>query len=377
MLNEFAQFDRLLRNCRHILIAINPSDQGDGIGAALALKRAAENLHKHADIASTGFVLPKNLKFVSGAETVKPALDRLQKFVIKVDVREAPVDSLSYDIKDGWLSIYLTPNKGVIGKNQLRTGQSAYKYDLIIALNVPELSALGDIYQNNTDLFYRTPVVNIDRNPGNEFFGQVNLVDMTAIGTTEIVYRFLKEHLPDALDTETATALLTGLIATTHSFKSPNVNPGTLSLAGELISLGADREKIIRNLYRTRSLAALKLWGQALSRINYYHDLKLASVALTRQDFTLSGATEEDAADIVSELISTSPEAESILLIYETAEEKMVKAIYTAEKNPEMIKRLASFRPEGSNNKITMLLPETTLAEAETKIVEKIRTEKK
>lgn len=372
MLNDFEQLNRLLRDCRHVLVVFNPADQGDGLGSALALKHAIEHLHKHVDITASGFVLPKNLRFLPDSDSVKPALDRLQKFVIKVDVREAPVDSLSYDIKDGWLSIYLTPNKGVIGKNQLRTGQSAYKYDLIIVLNAPDLITLGDIYNNNTDLFYRTPVINIDCQASNEYYGQVNVVDITASSTSEVVYRFIKEYLPDALNTDTATTLLTGLIATTHSFKSPNVNPKTLSLAGELITLGADREKIIRHLYRTRSLSALKLWGQALTRISYFHDIKLATVSLTKQDFSLSGASEADAKDIVSELLSTSPEAESILLIYET-DNNVIKAVYTTEKNPEAFRRLADLHPEGTANKIIMTLEHITLAEAETKIVEKIR----
>ena len=64
-----------------------------------------------------------------------------------------------------------------------------------------------------------------------------------------------------------ATALLAGMIAATNSFQSPQVTPQTLELASQLIVRGADRQKVIESLYRTKDIDTLKNWGKVLSRL--------------------------------------------------------------------------------------------------------------
>ena len=64
---------------------------------------------------------------------------------------------------------------------------------------------------------------------------------------------------------EVATALLTAMIDSTRSFTSDSVKPHTLKTASKLMALGADRQYIIHNLYRTKTIGSLKLWGQALT----------------------------------------------------------------------------------------------------------------
>jgi len=118
----------------------------------------------------------------------------LQKFTIKVDISKTKIDSLSYDIKDDWLYIHLNPKQGTISKKELRTAQSSFKYDLIITLNSPDLESLGDIFENNTDLFYRVPIINIDHQAGNEHYGATNLVELNKTSAGEIVYFLFKSR---------------------------------------------------------------------------------------------------------------------------------------------------------------------------------------
>ena len=173
-LNEFQQFEQLVASSQHILVLFNSKDAGDALSSALALKNILEKQRKQIDIVSADFFVPKNLKFIPDIDSVKPALSHLQKFIIKVDVSKNQIDTISYDVKDNTLSIYLTPKTGLITKHDLRTAQSTFKYDLIITLGVADLESLGEIYYNNTDLFYRAPIVNIDCQANNEHFGHIN-----------------------------------------------------------------------------------------------------------------------------------------------------------------------------------------------------------
>lgn len=374
-LSDLQQIKKLLVDSRHVLIAFAPTDNGDSAAGALALKTFLEKERRQVDIASDNFKVPKKLEFLSGIAEIKSSLNRLQKFIIKVDVSKAPIETLSYDVKDGWLSIYLTPKQGSISKQELRTAQSTFKYDLIIAVNTPDLESLGSIFANNTDLFYRTPIINIDHQTANERFGQVNLVDLTAVSAAEIIYQLIKEADEKYLDAALATTLLAGMILATKSFTIPHLAPRALRLASELVERGAEREKIVHQLYRTHSIAALKLWGQALTHLQNDSRLGLVWTTLTRDDFIRNGAATEELKGVVDELISNSPEAKVSFLLYEitAADKTQINGIVTADKNHDALALARSFHPEGNKTQAKFIILNKTLSESEELVLKTIR----
>ncbi|MDO8509752.1 MAG: hypothetical protein Q7S24_01260 [bacterium] len=373
-LTNYEQLQKLFQDCHCVLITFPNQDNGEATSAALALKAYLEKQSKQVDIVSHNFVVPKNLHFLQGSNHIKSALTHLQKFIIKIDISQAKVDSISYDIKDGQLSINITPRQGTINKDNLRTAQSGFKYDLIITLCAPDLSALGNIFLSNTDLFYRTPTINIDTHPGNEHYGQINMVEMTASGCGEIIYKFLKQSPVSSIAPEIATQLLASLIIATKSFKTTNVNPTTLNYASELMTKGGDREKIIRSLYHTRSLSALKLWGTALSSLKHEHNLKMAYLTISRDQFAQAGAEENDIKDLAEELISTAPEAELIMVLYESKENNQtIKGTLIAEKNHDAKTLLAPLNPHGDKQKASFEIRGKNLADAEKEVLELLK----
>ncbi|MEK7680445.1 MAG: hypothetical protein AAB348_00105 [Patescibacteria group bacterium] len=372
--NETQQLKHLIDSSKYILLALNSTQNIDSICAALAWKKFLEKIHKQADIVADNFVIPKNLKFLKNIEGVQPQISHLQKFIIKVDVSNIKIDTLSYDVKDNWLSIYLTPKQGIISKNELRTATTSFKYDLIITINAQDFESLGNIFFNNTDLFYRLPIVNFDTHPANEHFGQINSVELTATSISEIVFKCLTQISESAIDEDMATCLLTGMISQTQSFKTNNVTPFTLNIAGQLINLGADREKIVKHLYRTKSVASLRIWGGALTHMESDPKIGLVWTTLTREDFARSGANEEDLKDLVDELIASSPEAKIIVLLYEeiSASNKIRGYIYT-DKQYDAKLLAQPFQPDGNKKMASFSFAGKTLKEAENEIVDNIR----
>ncbi len=376
MLNEIQQIKQEIENCKHVLIVFNNHENTDAIASALALVSFLEKNNKSADIACPNFLPTKNLFFLTGLKNIKSKLEHLQKLIIKVDVSHAKIESLSYDIKDNWLSIYLTPKNGLLTKDEIRTAQSNYKYDLIITLGTSELETLGPIFLNNTDLFYRSNIINIDYHATNERYGQINYLDLNATSISELVYRLSKQLWETYLEENNATALLTGMIAATHSFKTTNVTPLTLQAASELINHGANREKIIQNLYRTRSLSTLKLWGAALSKLKIETTKHFAWTTITKEDFINCGANEEDLRDIISELISNSPEIDLTLLLYEkenSAGQQTINGIFHSKKGHDTRLILKPHNPSGTIEQSKIILENITLSDAEKTITEEIK----
>ena len=373
-LNETQQLKQLLESGKHILLVLNSTQNIDSICGAVAWKKFLEKQHKRVDIIADNFVLPKNLKFMVGAEEIQPQISHLQKFILKVDVSHVKIDTLSYDIKDNWLSIYLTPKQGVITKNELRTAQSGLKYDLIITVNAQDLESLGKIFFNNTDLFYKVPIINFDTHPGNEHFGQVNFVELTATSVSETIYKTMTQISQAHIDADIATALLAGMISQTRSFKTANVTPHTLNTASRLMNLGADREKIVKHLYRTKTMSSLRIWGEALTHMASDPNLGLVWTTITREDFARAGATEDELKELIDELINNSPEAKLILLLYESTHgDNKVHGFLAADKQRDAKMLLQSFQPEGNKKNASFTIAGKTLKEVELEVVEKIK----
>jgi phosphoesterase RecJ-like protein len=375
--DQIQQIKQLLEDKKNILITFRKNGTGDAIASAIAFLLFLERLGKRADIICEDFVLPKNYSFLKNSDKIKSAISDLQKFVVTLDVKETGVQELSYDLKDEKLRIFITPKKGFLTRDHVRTAQSDFKYDLIVAINTPDLNSLGGLYENNTELFYKTPIVNIDHENANEHYGHINLVDITVASTAEIVYELLKNLGEEHVDNGVATALLTGMIAATHSFKMPSVKPHTLSIAGKLISLGADRDKIVHHLYRTRSIATLKLWGDALSRLQSDNETRIVWTSITRDNFVLSGAHETDLHDVVEEIISTSPEAGLVIVFHEhnaVMELPLIHVIlHSHHLNYDAKKLLSQYQPTGDKKQATCIISGKPLKQVEEEVVREIK----
>jgi len=236
------------------------------------------------------------------------------------------------------------------------------------------LESLGKTFFNNTDLFYKVPVINFDNHPGNEHFGQINFVDLTATSICEIIYKTMIRLSQSNIDPEMATAILTGMISQTQSFNTANVTPNTLNIASQLMNLGADREKIIKHLYRTKSISSLKIWGEALTHMENDPALGLVWTTITREDFARTGATEDELKELIDELASNSPEAKLVLLLYEnTKGENQIQGLLAADKQHDAKMLLQAFRSEGNKKTASFVMENKTIKETENEVVEKIK----
>jgi phosphoesterase RecJ-like protein len=366
------QIFELIKRSHNILITFPKEWSGDALASSLALSLIFKKLGKKTDIVCDQFTPPPKYSFLPHIEKIKPTIQNLRKLIVSFDIDKNKIHELNYNITDNKLNIFISSEKE-INHDKITTSLSPFKYDLIFTLDATDLESLNQVYFQNIEFFYHTPIINIDHKAENENFGQINLIDLKAAAIAEIIFNLIEAGKINLIDETIATHLLTGIILKTKSFELPTVTPRTLYIAGQLISQGAKREEIIKNLYQTRTLKTLNLWGKALMRLRYDQNYKLVWTTLIREDFITVGVSSHELLDVVDELIFNSPEAKIVVLIYESPEEnnKICCFIFSKDINVLSFKQL--FNAEGSKNLIEFCLLNENIIEAEKKIINTLK----
>ena len=146
-------------------------------------------------------------------------------------------------------------------------------------------------------------VINIDHHHDNTRFGDVNLVDVGASSTAEIVYD-LALRLGAGITPDIAAALYVGLVTDTGKFMYENTNARTHRIAADLIEAGVEVDNTYRRLYEHVPIEKLRLVSRALEGIQRHCDERLVLTYLSVDDYEASGAGEEMTEGIIDHLRS-------------------------------------------------------------------------
>lgn len=314
MLNSIEDFKKLIEKSKEILI-VSPENSIDVKVSSFALFYLLEKLEKKVTLFSSKkdspkiAFLPKPIKIIdtlAGSRDFQLVFNTLENKIIDVKTEEKTEEYI----------IHITPEKGAINPKDFSFIPVDFKFDLIIIIGAPTLEQLQNLYFDNTDLFFEVPKINIDCNPRNEDYGQVNLVEDTASSIGEILAELILENYSDLIDKKIAEALLTGIISATESFQIPTTSPKAMDLSAKLMKHQADQSTIMRYLYRTKNLAFLKLWGRIMARLNWDKEKKIIWSLVSQEDFSQSSSTEEDISGVLEELQKSFPQNQTCVIIY-------------------------------------------------------------
>ena len=267
-LDSAQQFDNVLKNAKNVLIFMAQNSGGDAIGSAWA----TYFFLKKNGIQATVVTPDSNSHFDRFSFLVKPedtinSLAGARDFVLSFNTQHNKITNVRSERSGEELQIFITPEKGSIDPRDFSFIPAKFKYDLVIVLGSSDKESLGKVYEENPDIFYEVPVVNIDHHADNDNFGQLNIIDITASSTSEIVADLLQRINEKNIDETIAESLLTGIIDATNSFQKKNTTPKSLNIAAALMAKDANQQKIIRYLYKTQPLHLLKLWGRVMARL--------------------------------------------------------------------------------------------------------------
>jgi len=369
MLTPQQQTIGLIQKSKNILIALPEALNGDSLGSALALEATFKKLNKKVEITCAESA-PDKLKFLPGAANLKNKLTSLRDFVISIDTSQNKISRLRYETENNLLKIFLaTPQK--IEQRDIKLEPGPFYYDLIITLDAPDLESLGQIFNDNAELFFNKSILNIDHKAGNEYFGEVNLIEPTAAACAEIVAGLIEKLGSLLIDGGIATSLLTGLIIKTHSWQNSKTTPQALNLASLLIVRGADQETIVKNLYKTKPLNCLKLLGRLMGHLEFDEQKKIVWLFAQREDFITTSTSAKDLSFVLEEISDLFPfinlgvilwpdENGSTNVLAQSKQTEQLQKISLemggTVKNDRLMLKLASLGPQEAKERLAVLL---------------------
>ena len=229
-----------IKASENILIALSKNPNIDEISAALGLAMILDTMRKHVTAIFSGQV-PNVLQFLKPEETFEKTTNSLQDFIIALS--KDKVDHISYKIEGDFVKVYVTPYKATIGQADLSMSHGDYNVDLVICFNVisgdeidPALSEYGRIMHDATAIN-----LTVDT-PGR--FAELEWQDSNVSSISEMIVGLADRLGLASFSEQVATALLTGIVASTDHFSNTRTSSNTMSIASKLMSFGANQQLI-------------------------------------------------------------------------------------------------------------------------------------
>lgn len=361
---------QLIRKSNKIGIAVYEKGGGDEIGSALALASILKKQEKNVDYLFSGKIEKKwadlfmaktdvsESKKNASADQKEVTPSKTSGLVIAINTRESPVGEIKYEAKKDELFIILSPQKTSIKKENIKILDNLPDYDCLISLGVESPECFGKEFEENPLLFYEKPIINIDVSSKNENFGEINLVDMTKSSIAEIVFELFDNLTEDELGALEATRLLTGIIEKTDNFKNHKTTPDVLETASYLMETGADKDLIIKTLYKTKPLKLLQLWGRALVRSRFDDKTGALWTFLPKSDFEKTETTTQDIVFVMNHMKEYFESPKFHTFLFENPRKDHVRAI--VKSNNQRLSAIALKEPSEEKDGFLLLKKDFT-----------------
>ncbi|MDR2525452.1 MAG: DHH family phosphoesterase [Oscillospiraceae bacterium] len=153
--------------------------------------------------------------------------------------------------------------------------------------------SLAEQYHGRIDL-------SVDHHPTNTHFAAETLVRPEAAATAEILCDLI-DLLGVPLDLPMASCLYTGISTDTGCFRYTNTTAATHRYAARFIELGTPAAELDRLFFETKTKTCLALERMAFDGLRYFCGERVALIAVTQDMFRQSGSNEDEYIKLVAQ----------------------------------------------------------------------------
>ena len=140
-------------------------------------------------------------------------------------------------------------------------------------------------------------IINIDHHESNTGYGSINVVIAEYASASQVAFALFKELY--TVEADAATCFYAALLSDTRYFTTTSVNEEVFNVARSLVEAGALPNDIAYHFTQRRSLSSVRLLEKALASLSLYHEAKIATLMVTKEDIAQTGATIPDMEGVV------------------------------------------------------------------------------
>ncbi len=190
--------------------------------------------------------------------------------------------------------------------------------DLSILLDIGNYTRTGEMW--NVIKQNGTSIVNIDHHPYlDDHPFTINISDVKASATGELIYDYLKAIDPNCLSKIVYEAIYVAIMTDTGSFSYSNTNVLCHEIAANAIKAGVDTATIHQNIYGSSSRSRIKLLASIANNLQFTYDDKLVWFIITNEMMDKANAIKED-VDGFTDFARAIKGVEVSLMIFENGD---------------------------------------------------------
>jgi hypothetical protein len=253
-----AQILEKIKSSTNVLVTVSNNPSVDALSAALGLTLMLNKLGKHATAVFSG-AIPPAISFLDPGKTFESTTDSLRDFIIALDKEKA--DHLRYKVDGDVVKIFITPYRTTITSDDLDFSQGDYNVEMVIALGVDNQDHLDSALEAHGSILHDATVATISAGEQVSNLGSLDWHEEQASGLSEMLVSLADGLKSDKdkeplLDATTATALLTGIVASTDRFSNTRTSSRVMTIAAQLMGAGADQQLIAAKLEESHEIGS-------------------------------------------------------------------------------------------------------------------------
>lgn len=234
-----------MRTAVNVLVTVSNNPTVDQLAAAIGFTIFLNKLGKHATAVFSGAV-PSTIEFLKPDNTLEKNTDSLRDFIVSLDKSKA--DKLRYKVEENVVKIFITPYRTSLSEKDLNFSQGDFNVDAVVALGVTEREQLDQAIVAHGRILHDATVITVCAGNNSSSLGAINWQEAAASSLCEMLVSIADVVQPGMIDSQIATAYLTGIVAQTGRFRNEKTTPKIMSMAAQLMSAGANQQLIARSL---------------------------------------------------------------------------------------------------------------------------------
>lgn len=233
------QLPDLLKKSKHVTLMTSVDPNRDLIHGVLVWAAYCKRHQKEVSIILPG-ASQDATPSLAGTENVAYQFPH-RRTIVRVNLGNKNVHKISYEVKEGALNLFITPDSGVIKADQIQILPERLKTDLLMTFNLSSPKEVKTWPEDWVEeLKSLIPIVNVDINQKNSNYGSLNIVEPN-LKSYCVFTADLFDHLGLELDVASAKLLMEGITDATKQF-TINTTYSTFNTAGRVTRIIEENE---------------------------------------------------------------------------------------------------------------------------------------